>query len=244
MAIQVGFAVISSCIYYVHFVFIMFLHLCPRVDAFAVAVLCSVGYSHILSRALISPSFSLRGPAGLSADQMRCNTRMAKLRISSEWMFKDVTQLWQYLKFFSGLKIRLQPVGMFYIVAADLTNLHTILRRQCQTSLFFDCHPPSLDEYLAPRGYVDGLDFDVAIDEQLAVVKEEAVGAVVQPFDAMDDMTVQARLELFAFAEDDDVIAPPLDLDGRVDPALLPYWFWQQQHHAGSRSPRPRTASV
>ena len=52
------------------------------------------GYSHVICDVLQAPFWSSRGYLHLPPDQRNFNIRMAKLRISAEWMFKDITQLW------------------------------------------------------------------------------------------------------------------------------------------------------
>lgn len=92
-------------------------------------------------------------------------------------MFKDVTNLWSFLTFPRSLRVKQSPVAAYYLVAADLTNLYTILRRQCQTSLYFNCPPPTLEEYIIPRG--DGADVDapaaLQLPQDLVEAEEEAI---------------------------------------------------------------------
>lgn len=105
---------------------------------------------------------------------------MAKLRVTVEWMFKDITSTWAYLKFQEGLRVKQQPVGLFYIVAADLTNLLSVLRGRNQTSQYFGINPPSLEEYLIPRDGVGEAVFNVpdVLEPPAAMVQQEelAVG--------------------------------------------------------------------
>jgi hypothetical protein len=61
---------------------------------------------------------------------------------------RDVASTWSYLQSFRGFRVKQQPVGQYYVVAADLTSIRTILHGGNNTSLYFDCPPPSLAEYL------------------------------------------------------------------------------------------------
>jgi len=170
---------------------------------------------------LRSPATSLIGDAGLPARLQQLNTRMAKLRISAEWMFKDVTSVWSYLKFSVGLCLLQQPVGKFYIVATDLTNIRTCLRGQCQTSLYFNCPPPTVEEYVAPHMYLPvGDDVILPDDEQQLMVanafQELPVKFEPETVDA-DLPAVQEGFLAFANTEEDIHTAALVGDDGRVD---------------------------
>jgi nuclease HARBI1 len=83
----------------------------------------------------------------LTDAQKKCNKRMSAVRESVEWGFAKVIQLFGFLDFKKNLKIGLQPVGQYYIVGAILTNCHSCLYGN-QTSTYFDCQPPELDDYV------------------------------------------------------------------------------------------------
>lgn len=85
--------------------------------------------------------------ANLTPQQISFNTLMSSLRIAVEWSFGDVINLWKYLDYAAQLKVAHQPVGTFYRVAVFLTNCYTSLHRN-RTSYYFNCSPPSLEEYL------------------------------------------------------------------------------------------------
>ena len=46
------------------------------------------------------------------------------------------------------MKIYEMPAGRYYMVAAFMTNLRTCMYCN-QTSLYFNCRPPTLEAYLA-----------------------------------------------------------------------------------------------
>jgi hypothetical protein len=104
---------------------------------------------------------------------------MAKLRVTAEWMFKDVDNIWTYLTFPRGLKAKMQPVGLYYLVATDLTNIRHILHGASQTSMYFKCPLPSLEEYLAPRIYDDD-DPMVAVPDVLSLCQAVRNADLVQ----------------------------------------------------------------
>lgn len=170
---------------------------------------------------------------------------MSKLRVSVEWLFKDITNLWQYLKFGKALKILLQPIGIFYIVAADLTNVHTILRDGGETAEYFNCFPPSLAEYTAPRVYADGddapghgvhvADEEGAMAALLAEVIRDAHENFLQPNDLVDDEGALHQA-LVQYAEHDEDNIPNAVLDGfgnLIVPEVVNYvdrYEWEHRH--------------
>jgi hypothetical protein len=93
---------------------------------------------------LIAP---FRG-ARLNAEQQLFNQKMSAVRESVEWQFMKILQNFAFLDFKKNLKLFLQPVGKYYIVAAILTNCHTCLYGSI-TGQYFGVNPPSLEEYLS-----------------------------------------------------------------------------------------------
>ena len=62
----------------------------------------------------------------------------------------------------------MSPLGARYLVACFLYNCKTCLNKGNQTSLFFDCDPPTLREYLArPRPTHDRYEHNFAMYEAL-----------------------------------------------------------------------------
>lgn len=75
------------------------------------------------------------------------NNAMRALRISVEWGFNKVLQLFAFLDFKKNQKLLLQDVANMYKVGMLLTNCHTCLYRG-ETSHYFNVDPPLLQEYL------------------------------------------------------------------------------------------------
>ena len=96
-----------------------------------------------ISQNIISP---FCGPQ-LTPAEIEFNKAMSSVRVSVEWTFGKITQLFAFLDFKKNLKLLLQPVGKYYLVGTLLTNCHTCLYGS-QTSTFFMMPPPSLDVYL------------------------------------------------------------------------------------------------
>ena len=97
-----------------------------------------------LTRHILAP---FKG-ANLTANEKQFNSSMSKVRICVEWGFGKVTQNFAYLDFKRNMKVLLQPIAKYYLVATILTNCHTCLYGS-QTSSFFDLHPPALETYLS-----------------------------------------------------------------------------------------------
>ena len=68
--------------------------------------------------------------AALTQQQTIFHTDMAAVRQSVEWSFGDITVMWAFVDFKKNLKIDLQSLALYYMVADLLTNCHTILRGQ------------------------------------------------------------------------------------------------------------------
>ena len=96
-----------------------------------------------ISHNVISP---YRG-SNLSPGEREFNKSMSAMRVSVEWSFGKITQLFAFLDFKKNLKLFLQPVGKYHLVGGLLTNCHTCLYSSL-TSQFFNLAPPNLEVYL------------------------------------------------------------------------------------------------
>ena len=65
--------------------------------------------------------------AQLTHDEKEFNKKISKVRVSVEWGFGKIIQNFAFLDFKKNLKVLLQPVGKYYLVASVLTNCHTCL---------------------------------------------------------------------------------------------------------------------
>ena len=82
----------------------------------------------------------------LTPGQQLFNTAMSQQRIAVEWMFKEIINDFKFLDFKKNLKIYLSAVGKMYLTVTLLTNARCCLYEN-QTSKYFDCTPPTLEEY-------------------------------------------------------------------------------------------------
>lgn len=83
----------------------------------------------------------------LNRKQKRVNKIMSGIRVCVEWGFAKILQLFPFVDFKKNLKIRKEKVPQFYKVATILTNCHTCLYGS-QVNHYFECDPPTLEEYL------------------------------------------------------------------------------------------------
>jgi nuclease HARBI1 len=85
----------------------------------------------------------------LNAVHAGFNNSMTSVRISIEWAFGAILRNWASLRWVPDQQLlSRRNIGQIYFVAALLTNLLNCVRPN-QTSLYFNCSPPSLAKYLA-----------------------------------------------------------------------------------------------
>lgn len=71
------------------------------------------------------------------------NKKMSKIRVSVEWGFAKIIQLFPFLDFKKNLKVYKQELGDYYKVGTILVNCHNCLYGS-QVSTYFECDPPTL----------------------------------------------------------------------------------------------------
>lgn len=84
----------------------------------------------------------------LSPRETAFNKAMSRVRVTVEWGFGDINTNWAFLDFKKNMKLFLSPVGKLYMVGSLLTNTLTCVRGDNKTSEFFDCAPPTMEQYL------------------------------------------------------------------------------------------------
>jgi nuclease HARBI1 len=85
--------------------------------------------------------------ADISPEQLEFNTSMNTVRTAVEWMFKDIKQYFTHVAFSRKMQLRVNAPGKWYHVAAILWNFRVCTYGN-PTSTYFDCSPPTLDDYL------------------------------------------------------------------------------------------------
>lgn len=99
------------------------------------------GYS---ARAYLDVPFS---GSNLTPAQKSANCATAAVRVTVEWMYKEVKLYWSTVDFKRKMRIGEAPVGLLYIAAMLLTNFRNCIYPNT-VSQYFNCNPPSLEEYL------------------------------------------------------------------------------------------------
>lgn len=84
----------------------------------------------------------------LTPPQQEFNRRMSAVREAVEWQFGKLLSEFAFLDFRKNLRVLLQPVGLYYLVGAILTNCHTCLYESV-TGSYFGLQAPELEEYLS-----------------------------------------------------------------------------------------------
>ncbi|CAN0412527.1 unnamed protein product [Laminaria digitata] len=79
--------------------------------------------------------------ANLTAAQKAYNKELSRVRISVEWQFGKIVQIFPFVDFKQNQQMMLSPVAKIYMVAALLANAHTTC---------YDMLPPSIEEYFHP----------------------------------------------------------------------------------------------
>lgn len=82
----------------------------------------------------------------LTDREIEFNRRMAAMRVSSEWGFGKIANMWSFCGYKNEMKIGLSPVGSYYFCAVLFTNCHTCFNGSV-TGNVFRCLPPTIWEY-------------------------------------------------------------------------------------------------
>lgn len=72
---------------------------------------------------------------------------IASVRETIEWTYKDLKTVWKYCDYRHCLKMRNQPLGKIMFVCMLLRNMHITMYGN-QNTQYFECLPPTLEEYL------------------------------------------------------------------------------------------------
>ena len=83
----------------------------------------------------------------MSQQQRDFNEVMAGLRVSVEWTFAKVSNLWQFLKYKPTMRLYQSPVTSYWKICALLTNCHSCCYGN-QTSMYFHMPVPPLEDYV------------------------------------------------------------------------------------------------
>ena len=83
----------------------------------------------------------------LTDEEGEYNTDMSAVRVTVEWNYKDLKQLWNRNDYSRSLKVRQFPVSLLYVGSTVLLNYKTFIENWGQVRKHFHCKAPSFDEY-------------------------------------------------------------------------------------------------
>ena len=86
--------------------------------------------------------------AGITPQMELYNKAMSAVRMSVEWLFRDIVNYFKILDFKKNLKLSLSAVGKMYVVCAILRNALTCMYTN-STSEYFGLNPPTIEEYFS-----------------------------------------------------------------------------------------------
>ena len=81
----------------------------------------------------------LQGPfkgARLTQNEKDWNSAMSSVRVSVEWIFKDIINCFKFLDFKKNLKVQLSAVGKMYIVCTLLHNAAYMVQQLLNIFMF------------------------------------------------------------------------------------------------------------
>lgn len=85
---------------------------------------------------------------GATEEQLEYDTGTSAVRVSVEWNYKDVKQMWTINDFSRALKVRKSPIALLYISSALLWNMKICIEQGGQLVSFYNIAPPTLRRYL------------------------------------------------------------------------------------------------
>ena len=117
----------------------------PHVIEINSTLYCSYGDSGYNHRRYLEVPFQ---GSNLNAYQKVFKTGMAVGRVTVQWMFKELQQQFSCVVFKCNMKLLEAPIGLLYLGCMFLSNCRNCIYLN-QTSAYFQCQPPSLEEYFA-----------------------------------------------------------------------------------------------
>jgi len=84
----------------------------------------------------------------ITPEELEWNRRMCAVRISVEWGFAKIKNLFRMLNHKKNLKALMSPVAVYFFVGLHLTNIHSCLYGS-EVASYFGVPPDKLEDYLA-----------------------------------------------------------------------------------------------
>jgi hypothetical protein len=83
----------------------------------------------------------------LNIHQRKFNRAMSGVRVSVEWTYGQIVNYFSYLDYHRQLKVFKSPVAELYKLGVLFVNCVTIMQRTNTNASYFECEPPTLEEY-------------------------------------------------------------------------------------------------
>ena len=96
-----------------------------------------------------------RGELTLPLVRRTFNSLLSPIRTEVEWGYEKIVRDWAMIDFEKKIQIEKCNVEALFHLAVWLTNVKTCARRGNQISKWFNCEPPTLDEYLTKTLMLD-----------------------------------------------------------------------------------------
>jgi hypothetical protein len=96
-----------------------------------------------------------RGEPVLPILRRTFNSLLSPIRTEVEWGYEKIVRDWAMIDFRKKIQIEKCNVEALFHLAVWLTNVKTCARRGNQISKWFNCEPPTLDEYLSKTLMLD-----------------------------------------------------------------------------------------
>lgn len=88
----------------------------------------------------------------LTPEPHQRNESMQHSRLSAEWAFGYISNNFGIINYFQKLRVGLSPIALYFPIAALFSNVLCCYGRNSTTKTFFQMEPPTVEEYLTPRG--------------------------------------------------------------------------------------------
>lgn len=86
--------------------------------------------------------------ANITPAQRAANRSTSAVRVTVEWMYKEIKLYWTTTDFKRKMRTRENAVALLYLASMLLTNVRTCLYHENTVSQYFKCRPPTLQLYL------------------------------------------------------------------------------------------------
>ncbi|KAI5851987.1 hypothetical protein BZA05DRAFT_353634 [Tricharina praecox] len=104
---------------------------------------------------------SMASMASMASIDSMASTSESARKQRVQWGYEDVVDLWEYVDDIGSQ----QPLGPIYRVAIIMTNIHVCIYG-CDTTLYFNCTPPEVKDYLRMPGLEEVAEYQEEYQEE------------------------------------------------------------------------------